>query len=171
MTGTAFAGHDDEYRGIRVDQVRYPLRGGKRAILTTQAMDVESVSSFAVVDADTGETVDQGNLSPAMDDEFGTDHTVKWADFTDLDEPGEYRIVAGDEESYPFRVDEASEVYAELLRDVGRLYTLKRSDTHIDDPYTGLDIGPGHGQDAEAIVAEPDSTTTSPAVVRRRRPT
>ncbi|MCU4740967.1 glycoside hydrolase family 9 protein [Halobacteria archaeon AArc-m2/3/4] len=156
MTGTAFAGHDDEeYRGIRVNQVGYPLDGGKRAILTSQAMDVESVTSFEIVDADTGETVDQGSLSAAMDDEFGTNHTVKWADFTELDEPGEYRIVAGDEESYPFRVDEASAVYAELLRDVGRLYTLKRSKTHIDDPYTGLDIGPGHGQDEEAIVAEP----------------
>ncbi len=156
MTGTAFAGHDDdEYRGVRVNQVGYPIDGGKRAILTSQAMDVESVSSFEVVDADTGETVYQDSLSSAMDDEFGTDHTVKWADFTDLDEPGEYRIVAGEAESYSFTVDEASEVYAELLRDVGRLYTLKRSNTHIDDPYTGLEIGPGHSQDEDAIVAEP----------------
>ena len=157
MTGSSLAAHDDdEYRGVRVNQVGYPIDEAKRAIVTSQAMDVDSVSSFSVVDAETGQSVYEGSLSSAMDDEFGTDHTVKWADFSDLDESGKFVVVAGEEESYPFEIGEASEIYAPLLRDVGRLYTLKRSNTHVDDPYTGLDIGPGHTQDEQAVVAEPN---------------
>lgn len=91
----------------------------------------------------------------AVTDEFGTDHDLKYANFTEFDEPGEYRVVVGDEESYSFEIDDASELYAPVLRDVGRLYTLKRSSTRIEDPYTGLEMGPGHEQDEEAIIAEP----------------
>lgn len=156
MTGTAFAAHDeDDYRGVRVNQVGYPVDGTKVAIATSQAMDVESVSTFEIVDAESGDVVEDGSLSETMDDEHGTDQTVRWADFSDFDEPGEYTVVVGDEESYPFEIAEAGELYAPVLRDVGRLYTLKRSNTRIEDPYTGLEIGPGHTQDEEAIIAEP----------------
>ncbi len=57
MTGTGMAAHDDEYRGVRVNQVGYPLEGLKRAIITSQAMDVDGVSTFSLVDADSGEAV------------------------------------------------------------------------------------------------------------------
>ncbi len=156
MAGTGLAAHDDgDYRGVRVNQVGYPTGGTKIAIATSQAMDVSSVSSFEIVDADTGASVDQGSLSAELQDEAGTTQTLKWADFSDFDQPGEYKVVVGDEESHPFQIGDASEIYAPLLRDVGRLYTLKRSNTRIEDPYTGLHIGPGHTQDEEAIVAEP----------------
>ncbi|NGM70912.1 hypothetical protein G6M89_18210 [Natronolimnobius sp. AArcel1] len=172
MTGTGMAAHDDEYRGVRVNQVGYPLEGVKRAIITSQAMNVDGVSTFSLVDADSGETVYEGDLmdetlgegesadnpwdgTDAVSDEFGTDHSIKYATFTEFDEPGEYQVVVGDEESYSFEIADASDLYAPVLRDVGRLYTLKRSSTRIEDPYTGLEMGPGHEQDEEAIIAEP----------------
>ncbi|WP_226012375.1 glycoside hydrolase family 9 protein [Halomicrobium salinisoli] len=160
-TAPALAAHEDDETPVRVNQVGYPVDEAKRAIVTSATADVSGLDSFEVVDADSGETVTSGSLSEAVTDELtdkSTGHSIKWADFSDLSESGTYRVVVGDHESRPFEVGEPSEVYGDVLADVGRLYTIKRANTHIDDPETGLDIGPGHMQDEEAIVQEPETS-------------
>ncbi|WP_435102314.1 glycoside hydrolase family 9 protein [Halarchaeum sp. P4] len=135
---------------IAVNQVGYSPAATKHAIVVADATDA---STFAVVDTDGGDVVYEGALSaPIVDPDAG--ETVRHADFSDLDEVGTYVVRAGGAESHPFGIN--PDVYAPVLRDVGRLYTLKRSNTRIDDHRTGLDIAPGHPQDAAASLAAGD---------------
>jgi endoglucanase len=155
-TGSAAASHNDDGTAVRVNQVGYPKDSHKIANVTSEFIDVSSVSSFEVQDANTGESVHSGALSSAMKDGSpGSGHTVKRADFSDVTTAGEYRVVVGDHESHSFTIGSPDDVYGDLLADVGRLYTLKRANADIDDPETGLDIGPGHMNDKNAIIAEP----------------
>jgi endoglucanase len=155
-TGSATASHNDDGTAVRVNQVGYPKDSHKIANVTSEFVDVSSVSSFEVQDANTGESVHNGSLSSAMKDGSpGSGHTVKRADFSDVTTAGEYRVVVGDHGSHPFTIGSPNDVYGDLLADVGRLYTLKRANADIDDPETGLDIGPGHMNDKNAIIAEP----------------
>jgi endoglucanase len=153
--GSAAASHNDDGTAVRVNQVGYPKDGHKIAVVTSEFADVSSVSSFEVRDA-SGKVVHSGSLSSAMKDGSpGSGHTVKRADFTAVTTAGEYTVVVGDHESRPFEIGSPNSVYGDLLVDVGRLYTLKRANADINDPVTGLDIGPGHMQDKNAIIAEP----------------
>ena len=158
----ALAAHDDEGTGVRVDQIGYPTGERKVATITDEFVDdIDAVTSFEVQDAKTGETVfteADGSLSGAFDDVSpGSGQRVRHANFTDLTTPGEYVLVAGGERSRPFSIGSTSELYGDLLVNVGRLYTLHRANAQIRDPITGLEIGPGHvgpGQDPEATIAE-----------------
>ncbi|MFB6141130.1 MAG: glycoside hydrolase family 9 protein [Halosimplex sp.] len=138
---------------VQVDQVGYLPTARKHAVTAVDA------PRFAVVEAGGGRVADAGDLSgPIEDDDAG--ETVRLAEFSGMSEPGEYRVVVGSgeaddggiesvaAESVPFRI--ASDVYDGTLVDAVRLYSLKRSNTAIDDPVTGLDIDAGHAQDAEA---------------------
>ena len=138
---------------VQVDQVGYRPTAPKRAIVAVEA------ERFVVRGAEGGAVVADGELSdPVADPDAG--ETVRRADFSTLAEPGEYRVAVGygetadgdlrtvTGESVPFRV--GADVYDGVLADTVRLYTLKRSNTALDDPVTGLDAPPGHPQDARA---------------------
>ncbi|AWB27528.1 glycoside hydrolase family 9 protein [Halococcoides cellulosivorans] len=159
--GTALAAPSwDESKAIRVNQVGYATDMQKVAIVSSGQADLASVSSFEVVDVETGDAVESGTLSDAVEDTFyegveSSGHSVKYADFTGLTTSGTYKVVAGSYESHEFEVGSAKEVYGRVLSDVGRVYTLKRANADITDPVTGLDIGPGHMQDQEAVIPEP----------------
>ncbi|WP_135363250.1 glycoside hydrolase family 9 protein [Halosimplex halophilum] len=138
---------------VHVDQVGYRPSAPKRAVV---AVDAER---FAVREVGDESVVLSGGLSDPIDDPDAGE-TVRRADFSALSEPGEYRVAVGygeadggglretAGESAPFRV--GADVYDGTLADTVRLYTLKRSNTAIDDPVTGLDVPAGHTQDAEA---------------------
>jgi len=134
---------DGRYSGdaVLVDQVGYRPSDEKRAVVRADA------DSFAVLDAASGAEVTSGDLSDPVSDGASGD-TVRHATFGDLTEPGEYVVSAGGVESAPFAVDEG--VWGRTLAEVGRRFTLRRANTAIDDPVTGLSLEPGHPQDREA---------------------
>ncbi|MFB6162113.1 MAG: glycoside hydrolase family 9 protein [Halococcoides sp.] len=161
--GSALAAPSTDDKAIRVNQVGYPKNGQKMALVTSAKADLASVSNFEVVDVDTGESVYSGSLSDSYADGFAEGITssgtsVKRALFTDVTTAGTYKVTAGSYESHPFKIDSADAVYGELLASVGRLYTLKRANADIQDPVTGLDIGPGHMEDQNATIAEPSTS-------------
>jgi endoglucanase len=145
---------------VRVDQIGYLPEAPKQAVVAVET-DRSAVDArrFAVRDSENGAVAVAGVLSDPIDDSNAGD-VVRRADFSTLSEPGEYRIAVGrgetadgdlreaTGESVPFRV--GADVYDGVLADSVRLYTLKRSNTAIDDPVTGLDVPAGHTQDAEA---------------------
>jgi len=126
---------------VLVDQVGYRPGDEKRAVVRADA------ASFTVRDADSGTEVASGDLSEPTTDGASGD-TVRHAAFDNLSESGEYVVSAGGVESAPFAVDEG--VWGRTLAEVGRRYTLRRANTAIDDPVTGLSLEPGHPQDRGA---------------------
>jgi endoglucanase len=136
---------DGRYSGdaVLVDQVGYRPGDEKRAVVRADA------ESFAVHDAESGTEVASGDLSDPVTDGASGD-TVRYAAFDDLSESGEYVVSAGGVESASFAVGEG--VWGRTLAEVGRRYTLRRANTAIDDPVTGLSLEPGHPQDREARI-------------------
>jgi len=134
---------DGRYSGqtVMVDQVGYRPGDEKHAVVRGGA------DSFTVVDADSGSEVASGELSESTSDGVSGD-TVRDASFDDLSQSGRYVVRAGDLESVPFAVDEGA--WGQTLAEVGRRFTLRRANTRLQDPVTGLDLEPGHPQDREA---------------------
>ena len=128
---------------VLVDQVGYRPTDPKEAVVRADA------TAFTVFDAERGEAVTSGTLSEPMDDDASGD-TVRHAAFDALQEPGTYQLAVGDGTvaSHPFEVGEG--VWGRTLAELCRRYTLRRVNTRIEDPVTGLEYGPGHPQDAEA---------------------
>ncbi|WP_049928116.1 glycoside hydrolase family 9 protein [Halopiger goleimassiliensis] len=147
LSGTAAAEFVVDDRPVRVDQVGYLPDAAKMAVV------LEDTETFEVKDATTGEVVYEGSVSAPMDDP-ASGQTVRHATFSDVTTPGEYVVAVDGGTSYPFRI--AEDVYDEALATMGRLFTLKRAGTRIEDPITGVEIGPGHTQDANAAMAAPD---------------
>jgi len=148
---------------VRVNQVGYLPPARKRAVVAVEdagagalaaTVDAE-VQSFTVRPADGDDAVATGELSDPIHDE-GAGEVVRQADFSDVTETGDYVVEVGDgaARSVPFRV--APDVYEGALVDATRLYALKRSNTRIDDPVTGLNVEPGHPQDERAAMRARD---------------
>jgi len=130
-------------QAVLVDQVGYRPEDRKEAVVRADG------STFAVTDADSGETVASGELSePTADDASGD--TVRHAAFDGVTESGTYRLAVGDGAvaSHEFAV--GAGVYGRTLAEICRRYTLRRADIRIEDPVSGLEYGPGHPQDREA---------------------
>lgn len=150
---------------VAVNQVGYRPSDDKRAFVSvdgrsfaapalspaeTDDPDVPTATEFAVIDVAADEIVFSGELgSPLSAPDTGD--TVRHADFSSVRTPGTYevRVRGRPGRSVPFRI--ADDVYEGLLRDVGRLYSLKRSNVAFADPLTGLAVEAGHPQDRQAI--------------------
>ena len=129
---------------LHVDQVGYLTNYSKTAMVADSA-----ATSFEVVDAKSNQVVFKGNLSAAKKDDL-SEETLRQADFSALKAPGTYKLKVGNRESYDFVIGD--NVYAVPAVESWRSYTLSRSNTHIDDPVTGLRIKDGHPQDHAAQV-------------------
>ena len=94
---------------IKTDQIGYPVKGVKIAIVPDS-----SAQEFTIIDFATGEEVYKGQCSEAKEWEFsGT--KVKTADFSDFNREGIFRIKCkGTSGSYPFAV--GGEVYQDLVK-------------------------------------------------------
>ncbi|GAB3017198.1 glycoside hydrolase family 9 protein [Natronobiforma cellulositropha] len=147
LPGTAAAEYIVDETPVRVNQLGYLPDESKMAVV------LADTSTFEVQDAATGTTVYEGDLSAPVDDE-PSGQTVRHADFSALTDDGEYVIAVDGATSHPFEIGE--DVFDDALAEMGRLFTLKRAATHVADPITGIDIGPGHTQDAQAQMAAPD---------------
>ncbi|MFB6152578.1 MAG: glycoside hydrolase family 9 protein [Haloarculaceae archaeon] len=138
---TAAAG--DDGAAVVVDQVGYRPGDEKAAMVRGAA------GSFTVREAGSDAVVASGELSePTADDASGD--TVRKARFGEVRDAGEYVVAVDDGRvtSPPFRV--GGGVWGRTLAEVCRRFTLRRANTPIEDPVTGLDLEPGHPQDRRA---------------------
>jgi len=133
----------DTGQGVLVNQVGYRPDDPKLAVVRTAA------EAYQVVDTESGESVASGDLSELTDDPNSGD-TVRHADFSDVRDPGTYRVSVGHgaADSYEFAV--GADAWGRTLAELGRRYTLRRANVAIDDPVTGLSWDVGYPQDAEA---------------------
>ena len=84
---------------IHVDQLGYRPGDPKKAVIP------ESADAFKIVRISDGAVMFSGSASAPMAS-LGSLETVRVADFTGLDQPGEYYLCAGKGRSYPFLIDE-----------------------------------------------------------------
>lgn len=99
-TATPLDAAEAPVTAIKVDQVGYPLHGPKIALVSAPA------KTFEVRNSADGKVVFQGNLGAAQFDPDSGD-TVQAADFSDLQQPGQYYInVPGVGRSWNFHVDD-----------------------------------------------------------------
>lgn len=139
---------------IRVDQVGYLPGTRKVAVVLEEALATnDGEPTFEVRERWSGTVEHSGRLSRPIED-ANANQTVRHADFSDVEDAGEYVLTVGSEMSHRFEIGE--DVYDDALASVGRLFTLKRTNQRIEDPVTGLEYGPGHPQDATATVTATD---------------
>ena len=139
LGGTAWAAD----AGMHVDQVGY-LTGHNKIAMVTDSKE----TTFALVDAQTGAVVYQGELSGAKLDKSSAEN-LRTADFSKFDQAGTYKLKVGSRESYAFKIGD--NIYALPAVETWRSYTLTRCNNTIDDAATGLKIKNGHAQDDHAI--------------------
>ncbi len=108
--------------------------------------------SFRVIEAETGNVVFESVLRTPALWEF-SDEMVSRADFTELSEPGLYRVVhetAGS--SYDFEIREG--IFRELSKAVIKAYYFNRASTELEEEYAGIWARPmGHPDDTAFIHA------------------
>ncbi|WP_055106331.1 glycoside hydrolase family 9 protein [Paenibacillus ihumii] len=86
---------------IAVNQLGYRSKDAKMAMITGES------AGFRLVDHETGKVVWEGQTRPAAED-AASGITVSRGDFSAWEQPGTYRIEAGDgQSSYPFVISEA----------------------------------------------------------------
>ncbi len=113
--------------GILVNQVGYPTLASKKALIKPDT------KSFVVRDS-TGTIVFEGTTSARRYWELSGD-TVSVADFSELTQPGKYRLCIGEECSYPFRVGD--QLYQELADAALKSYYYARCSSPIKEQYGG----------------------------------
>ncbi len=113
---------------ILVNQLGYPLNADKSALLKMEA------TAFTLRDM-TGEVVFQGTAGKPRSWELAGD-TVRVADFSDFNTPGEYRLcLEGDVCSYPFSI--GASLYDNLADAALKSYYYARCSYGIDSVYGG----------------------------------
>ncbi|MDZ5696826.1 glycoside hydrolase family 9 protein [Chelativorans sp. M5D2P16] len=120
----------DEHPRLGVNQLGYLPDGPKRATFLTGA---ERPLPWRIVD-DQGNEVASGQSVPAGIDPTARANTHV-LDFTDLSEPGTYRIEAGGSRSHPFSIEAG--LYRDLARDAVNYFYPVRSGIAIDGAIAG----------------------------------
>ena len=103
--------------------------------LKTVFAESETLTSFTVCRADTGESVFDGTFSEGADDAASASF-VKQGDFSALTEEGTYYIKTEAGDSAPFTI--ASDVYTDVSRSVVQMLYLQRCGTDLDDEISGV---------------------------------
>lgn len=103
---------------------------------------------FKVIRAATGRDVLEGKTVPRRASDPATGLDLYWGDFTEIDDPGTYRIELVDgSESAPF--DIRPDVYAEVAEKALRSYYLSRCGAPLEERWAGMFARPAcHTEDA-----------------------
>ena len=120
-----------ESRDININQVGYKPDSKKIAVFR----NVKGASEFAVVNADTNQTVYTGSLSGGINNPSAGE-TNCTGDFSKVTTPGKYYIkCAGMDNSYTFEISE--NVNSNLLDDSVKMLYLQRCGTSVQDAKFG----------------------------------
>jgi len=115
-------------RQITVNQIGYPIDSQKMAVCS------KKYDHFEVLDQKTKETVYQGNLSEAIDDQ-DSGEIVYLADFSKFTKVGEYQIKAGNDNSSPFVISENP--YAKARQGILKAFYYYRCGIELPEKYAG----------------------------------
>ncbi|WP_232522326.1 glycoside hydrolase family 9 protein [Marinimicrobium alkaliphilum] len=141
---------------IRINQVGFLPGAAKLAVVPD-----EGDGRFSVLDAETGEPVLTGDLSIAAV-WAPADQQVRIADFSDLTEPGEYRLrVPGLGESQVFRIQ--PEAYRSLNDAALKAFYFNRASTELLPEHAGQWARPAGHPDTEVEIHPSAATEDRPA--------
>ncbi|MCR5418632.1 MAG: glycoside hydrolase family 9 protein [Lachnospiraceae bacterium] len=129
---------------ILVNQVGYPTGAAKVATFRGDAIGDE----FEVVDAESNKSVGTYKQEASFDNS-STQEKVSTGDFSELKDPGTYKIVCGDQESAPFVIGD--DVYQDLMKSLMNLFYLHRCGTELTKDEAGAFAHPVC-HDSEATV-------------------
>nr|MCR4715984.1 glycoside hydrolase family 9 protein [Lachnospiraceae bacterium] len=117
---------------INLNQIGYRTDDVKKAVVRGESLDGKA---FKVVDAKSGDVKFEGKLTGEMSN-GSSKETVAIADFTDLKEAGNYKVVTDDfGESYEFAIGD--KVYEDLLKDAVKWYYSQRCGCSLDKKVVG----------------------------------
>ncbi len=134
---------------IKADQLGYPVKAQKRAIVPTKAK-----GEFYLVDLKTNKKVFTGELSKPQKWEYSNE-TVCIADFSSYITPGNYYLGCSDkniEASYPFSIGDDS--YNDLAKASLFAFYLARVSTPILEEFAGVYQRPMGHPDDKVIIHE-----------------
>lgn len=122
---------------VKINQLGYQTAAKKIAVFS----DLEDgVTTFRVVNADSGETAYEGELTEKAVDK-GSGEQIRTGEFTELDKAGSYKVVAGDgQESYTFQIKDG--VYDETFNQIVKMLYLQRC---------GMELGQEAGDFAHPV--------------------
>jgi endoglucanase len=145
---------------IKFNQLGFLPASQKLAVVTDADGDTHS-DTFAVVDAASGKTVLEGRLgAPEKWDASG--ETVRLADFSRLNTPGNYRLrVAGQPDSAPFPI--APDAYRALDAAAIKAYYYQRAGIAIEPRYAGVYARALGHPDTQVLVHPSAASSARPA--------
>jgi len=143
---------------IKFNQLGFLPASQKLAVVTDADAHAET---FAVVDAASGKTVLEGRLgAPEKWDASG--ETVRLADFSKLNTPGNYRLrVAGQPDSAPFPI--AADAYRALDAAAIKAYYYQRAGIAIEPRYAGAYARALGHPDTQVLVHASAASSARPA--------
>ncbi len=121
-----------ELKDININQIGYLPASDKRAVIRLTG---DQPSGFDIIDAESGKSVYSGKITPGIDKGSSGDKVV-YADFSDFETPGRYRIsVTGEGESYDFSI--GNDVFDDALTDTLRMFYLQRCGCELTKELAG----------------------------------
>lgn len=115
---------------ININQVGYLPNAAKVAVMNGDAI----TSKASVVDCATGTAVYEGDVSKAVMN-ASTGRNEARFDFSGVTTPGTYKIVAGDQESFEFKI--GADVYDEAFKATLRMFYLQRCGMELTSDLAG----------------------------------
>ncbi len=116
---------------INLNQVGYRAEDFKSAIFRDSSIDTK----FDVVNVETGKVVYTGDVAGSVQTKAAGE-TVAYGDFSNVKEPGTYKLVAANSgESYEFVI--ADDVYDDIFTDIVKMLYLQRCGNELKPEYAG----------------------------------
>lgn len=141
---------------MRFNQIGFYPNAPKVAVIVNAG-----AGDFSVVDEATGETVFTGTLSDAQTWSL-SDERVRRADFSELSQPGDYRLVVNTfGTSFPFSIEER--VHAPVAQAALKGYYYQRMSMPLEEAYAGRWARPAGHPDTEVLVHPSAASEARPA--------
>ncbi len=115
-------------QGVFVNQIGYFPEAKKVAIVTCDA------DSFSVFSISENKSVFKGKLSSPKY-WYASDEIARTADFSAVAEPGKYKILVGDIESFPFEIKD--KVYENVAKAALKAFYYQRASAALPEKYAG----------------------------------
>ena len=141
---------------IRLNQLGFLVDASKQAVVVAPSGD-----RFSITDAGSNTVVFEGELTPAAEWP-ASGETARLADFSALDQPGEYHLaVDGLSESVPVRI--GADVYAPLAAAALKAFYFNRSGAALNEAHAGPWVRAAGHADTRVAVHESAASPARPA--------
>ncbi|MGF7030866.1 endoglucanase [Paenibacillus mucilaginosus] len=151
------------YAPIKVNQVGYPLIGGKYALVSGyyNELTVMPGTPFQVRNASNRSIAYSGELSLVSAYDASSGEKVLKADFSGLTAPGDYVLTVDGiaEPSAAFQIGDGS-IYSTLLKDVQKFFYFQRANEDLLAEHAGIFARTGDRKEDHNLPFQSDPTTT-----------